>query len=104
MNKFINKSIYIEYFQCAKNAWLKLHKKQELQDFFAQSAIMNKENLVGLWDRKLFSNGIIIEEYDEDVALITKSYIEQQPSVLFQSTFYHDRLLVRNDILRTGNI
>ncbi|CAN5124528.1 hypothetical protein BH09DEP1_BH09DEP1_2770 [soil metagenome] len=103
MNKFVHKSIYIEYLQCAKNAWLKLHKRQELQDSFALSdseqAIMNKGNLVELWARKLFPKGILIEEHGEDAALITKSYIEQQTSVFFQSTFYHDRFLVRNDVL-----
>lgn len=103
MNKFIHKSIYIEYLQCAKNAWLKLHKKHELQHFFAfsdsEQAIMNKGNLVELWARKLFPKGILIEEHGEDAALLTKSYIEKKTAVLFQSTFYHDSFLVRNDVL-----
>ncbi|MBI2774731.1 DUF2779 domain-containing protein [Candidatus Dependentiae bacterium] len=110
MNKFVHKSIYIEYLQCAKNAWLKLHKKQELQDLLAptdsEHAIMNKGNLVELWARRLFPEGILIEVHGEDAALLTKSYIEKKTSVLFQSTFYHDQFLVRNDVLeynkRTG--
>lgn len=108
MNKFVHKSIYIEYLRCEKNAWLKLHKKQELQDFFALSdseqAIMNKGNLVELWARKLFPRGVLIEEHGEEAALLTKSYIEKKTSVLFQSTFYHDRFLVRNDVLEFNEI
>ncbi|MCL5071076.1 MAG: DUF2779 domain-containing protein [Actinobacteria bacterium] len=103
MNKFVHKTIYREYLACAKNAWLKLHKKHELQDFFRLSAfeqgILDKGNLTESWAQRLFPQGILIDRHGNDAALLTQSHIEQKTPVLFQATFYHNKFLVRNDVL-----
>lgn len=101
--KFVYKTIYLEYLACAKNAWLKLYKKHELQDLFAFSAfeqgLLDKGNLTESWARKLFPRGTLIEKHAEDAALLTQSHIKEKSSILFQATFIHDVFLVRNDVL-----
>ncbi len=103
MNKFVHKTIYREYLACPKNAWLRLHKKDVLQDFFALSAfeqgILDKGNLAESWAQQLFPQAILIDKHGNDAALLTQSHIEQKTPILFQATFYHDKFLVRNDVL-----
>ncbi len=103
MDKFISKTIYREHSECAKNAWLKLHKRHELQHFFmvsdAEQGMFDKGNLVELWARKLFPKGTLIEGHGEEAALLTASHIKQRTPTLFQSTFFYDKFLVRNDVL-----
>lgn len=103
LDKFVHKSIYIDYLECAKNAWLKLHKKHDLLNFFVVSDTeqMNFDNgnLAELWARKLFPQGVLIEEHGNDAALLTELLIAQKVPAIFQATFYYDRFLVRNDVL-----
>lgn len=101
--KHVHKSIYMEYLACAKNSWLKLHKKHELQSLFTfsifEQAILDKGNLTESFAQQLFPNGISINKHGKDAALLTKSHIDLKTPVLFQATFYHDSFLVRNDVL-----
>lgn len=103
MDKFISKAIYIEYLECAKNAWLKLHKRTELANLFTfsltEQRLLNKGNLAELCARKLFPTGILIEKNSKDAVSLTALHIEQQTPILFQPTFFHDTFLVRNDVL-----
>jgi hypothetical protein len=91
------------YLECVKNAWLKLYKGSELADFFtfspAEQSRLDKGNLAELWARKLFPAGILIEKSGDEAALLTAMHIEQRTPVLFQSTFFHDAFMVRNDVL-----
>ena len=102
-NKFISKTLYKEYLECAKNGWLKLYKSAELADFFAftlaEQSLLDKGNLAELWARKLFPAGILIDSHGKEAASLTASHIEQRTPILFQSTFFHEAFLVRNDVL-----
>lgn len=102
MTKPISKSIYLEYLECAKNAWLKLHKRHELQALLALSeteqAIADKGNLTELVVRKLFPDGILIDGTTSEMALVTQSHIEKKATT-FQSTFITNGFLVKNDVL-----
>ena len=104
MNKFISKTTYIEYLKCPKNAWLKLHKKHELQDLFtpseAEQKLFDKGNDTESFAQKFFPNSILIEINGVEAASLTASHIEQKTPVLFQATFIHDKFLVRNDVLQ----
>lgn len=100
--KYISKTSYLEYLTCPKNAWLRLHRLDLAEMFdlsdFAKS-LTAKGNLVELWARKLFPRGVLISEFGEAALRDTKRLMEIKQSVIFQSTFYKDNFLVRNDIL-----
>jgi hypothetical protein len=100
--QYITKTIYLEYLECAKNTWLKMHKPELSANFelsaFEKSLTANG-NLVEMWARKLFPSGILIPEFGESAQKITKQYIEEKRPVIFQSTFIHDKFLARNDVL-----
>jgi hypothetical protein len=99
---FITKTIYLEYLNCAKNTWLKMHKPELAASFelsaFEKSLVANG-NLVELWARKLFPKGVLIPDLGETAPEITRRYIEEKQSVIFQPTFVNDKFLVRNDVL-----
>lgn len=100
--QFITKTIYLEYLNCSKNIWLKLHKPElapmfELSDF-AKSLTASGE-LVELWARKLFPNGVLISEFGQAAQKITEQYLKDKKPVIFQSTFIKDQFLVKNDVL-----
>jgi len=100
--QYITKTIYLEYLECAKNTWLKMHKPELSANFelsaFEKSLTANG-NLVEMWARKLFPNGMLISEFGEPAQRITKQYIEEKKSVIFQSTFISGKFLARNDVL-----
>lgn len=99
---YITKTTYLEYLACAKNTWLKLHKP-ELAAQFELSAfeknLTSTGNLVELWARKLFPSGVLIASFGQEAETETKKYLDQQQTVIFQSTFIKDSFLVRNDVL-----
>ncbi len=105
MIQSITKSIYLDYIDCAKNAWLKLHKP-ELKEFFEQSSgeknLMSQGMQVEQLAQALFTGGTTIEMANgnsQDAIALTKKHMEQKTPVLFQSTFAIDLFLVRNDVL-----
>ncbi len=105
--QYIDKTIYLEYLACAKNAWLKKNKpelaaKFKLSDF--EKSLVANGNLVELWARKLFPTGILIEEHGEGAMIKTKEYIEKKQAVIFQSTFVVGNFLVRNDVLEYDSV
>lgn len=99
---YITKTTYLDYLACAKNTWLKLHKP-ELASQFELSAfeknLTASGNLVELWARKLFPNGILVSEFGEAAYKDTKRYLDQKQAVIFQSTFIDGNFLARNDVL-----
>jgi hypothetical protein len=99
---FITKTLYLEYLNCAKNTWLKLHKPElaasfELSAF--EKALTANGNLVESYARQLFPNSVLISEFGESAVKITSEYIAKKQPVIFQATFIHDKFLARNDVL-----
>lgn len=102
--KVITKSIYLDYLRCSKNAWLKLHKKKELQALFVPSESdqrrMDQGNDVELIAQQLFPSGITMNYSNtNDAVIMTQHHVVLKTPVLFQSTFIWDKFLVRNDVL-----
>ncbi|TSC84829.1 MAG: hypothetical protein G01um101413_213 [Parcubacteria group bacterium Gr01-1014_13] len=99
---FISKTTYLEYLSCGKNAWLRCYKP-ELKSLFKLSdfdkSLVDKGNLVEDWARKLFPDGVLITESDEEALRITKQHIADKTHVIFQSKFIHDKFLAKNDVL-----
>jgi len=104
MAKFIDKTTYLAYLECAKNTWLKFHKHDELRDFFEASE-SNKSYAcqaiaVEQEARKLFPGGVLIEAADKNAAtLLTQQHIELKTQTLFRSTFIHNAFLIVVDLL-----
>jgi len=105
--RFITKTLYLRYISCAKDAWLQINKPElkelfELSDF--DKSLVAKGNLVESWARKLFPGGILVEEFGEEGHEVTGRYLNEKKQVIFQSTFTHDKFLVRNDVLEYDDI
>jgi len=98
----ITKSLYLEYLDCPKNAWLKLYKSDELQEYFKQTEDEKRRewqgNIVEQYARQLFSRGVYIEQCRESYD-VTQAHVRRKTPVLFQPTFVHDVFLARSDIL-----
>jgi len=107
MIKFISKTIYIEYLDCPKNTWLKLHKpelKELFEDSTADKNRMQQGNMVESLARKLFPDGIFVKEFSHNSTLSTDQQIKCKSTVLFQTIFIYDAFLVRVDILEYDSI
>ncbi len=94
--------MYLEYLNCPKNMWLKCHKP-ELNNLFERSEFeknLGKQgDLVELFARKLFPDGMLIDTFGHNAALSTSMHAAKKTPVLFQSTFIFDGFLARNDVL-----
>lgn len=98
----LTKTDYLIYRDCAKNAWVKIHKPEiyfqsELSEF--EKHIIETGNEVELVARKLFSNGILIEGRGEESQKITQNYISNKKTILFQPVFLKECFLAAVDIL-----
>ena len=98
----ITKTIYLEFLACPKNAWLKQHKPELAGSFelspFEKSLVANG-NLVELWARKLFPQGILIESSGETAVQETAKCLESKQGTIFQATFITNNFLARTDVL-----
>src|SRR3990172_2507390 len=100
----LSKTNYLVYRDCKKNAWLKIHRPDiynasQLSEF--EKFIIKTGNEVEACARKLFPQGILIEERNEEAVLVTEKYLqlgslapkrigEPRPQVLFQPAFLKD--------------
>lgn len=102
MNKYIDKTTYIEYLNCPKNTWLKLHKP-DLKDLFepsqSEKSLAHQGHKVEALARKLFMGGVLVEKFGGEAITLTEEYVSARKPVLFQATFVFDVFLARNDIL-----
>ncbi len=102
MNCLIDKTTYLEYLECAQNAWLKLYKP-ELKHLFGVSEfdknLSNQGCLVEAMARLLFPSGLYIAAFGNDAVELTQKYIAAKVPFIFQSTFISSQFLARNDVL-----
>jgi len=98
----IDKTTYLDYLQCPKNAWLKLHKPElyelfELSEFEKSLAVAGQmvESCAG----KLFPQGVAIKSFGGKATAVTQELIRQKTPVLFQPTFTFGQFLARSDVL-----
>lgn len=102
MDAYIDKSTYLEYLNCPKNTWLKLHKPEllelfELSEF--EKNLSKTGRLVEELAGKMFPQGEAIKRFGEQAIPETYRHIEQKTPVLLQPTFLFENFLCRCDIL-----
>ncbi len=102
MNGYISKTAYLEYLQCPKNAWLKMHKP-ELHSSFELSEFEKNLSMAGQLVEsvaiKLFPQGVTVNYLGGEAAKITLDLINKKTPVLFQPVFIFGKFLARSDIL-----
>lgn len=103
MPRPISKTDFLIWRDCAKNAWLKIHKpevfyERELSDF--EKAIIETGNEVELYARKLFPTGVLIEGRDAEAQDLTQTLLAEKSPVIFQPVFLHDDFLAAIDVLK----
>jgi hypothetical protein len=99
---FIDKTTYLAYRQCPKNAWLKAHKPElhglfELSEF--EKGLSDMGHMVEVMAQKMFPNGVLIKKLEKDALAVTLQHIERKTPVLFQPTFVFEQFLARSDVL-----
>jgi len=102
--KKLSKTNYILYLDCAKNAWVKIHKPEiynqnELSQF--EKNIIETGNEIDKLARSLFPGGVLVENR-EDIDY-TKSLIDKKTEVIYQPVFETDKYMMASDILVWNN-
>ena len=96
----LTKTNFLIYKDCAKNAWLKVHKRdiyysKPLSQF--DLTIIDTGNEVDALARKLFPNGILLP--DQDSTIQTKNLINSHEPILYQPVFETEKFKAISDIL-----
>lgn len=101
-SKTISKTTFLEFLQCSKNTWLKLHRP-ELHEHYKLSEfeehLLEQGNEVDSIARNLFPDGIEIVGYGEEACQETIRHMTSKVPTLFQATFIVDGFIARIDIL-----
>lgn len=98
----LSKSDYLEYRECKKNAWVKIHKPDIYSQFPMSEfdkLIMESGGEVELVARKLFPLGTLIEGRDAIAQKKTLEHIDHKEPVLFQAVFKKDNFVAAVDVL-----
>lgn len=95
----LSKTNFLICLDCAKNAWLKIHKpdvykKKSLSSF--ELNIIDTGNQIDELARDLFPNGILVESR-EDTELTKKLMAEKTP-VIYQPVFTTEKFITASDI------
>lgn len=103
----ITKTDYLEYTYCRKNLWLMKHKPElfkdvELSEF--EKKIIEEGNLADEAARNLFPDGKLIEIVGPNAVGITKKFIEDGVTTIFQGGFMWDDFFVQADILKFNEV
>lgn len=102
MVQMIDKTVYLEYLNCPKNAWLKLHKP-ELKKLFGltefEKHLTEQGMIVENFAQRRFPHGTFIKHGSATDDWVTQQHIKRQSNVLFQTTFSVDVFLARTDVL-----
>lgn len=98
----LSKSKMLSWLQCPRRLWLEVHRPELAEVSDTATAIMASGNLVGEEARRLHPGGILIDSQSNLAAAArqTAGLLSATPrKPLFEATFSHDGMLVRNDIL-----
>ncbi|MFA5778157.1 MAG: DUF2779 domain-containing protein [Candidatus Paceibacterota bacterium] len=96
----LTKTDYLIYKDCAKNAWLKIHKPDI---YFAKplsafdQGIIETGNEVDILARDLFPNGVLVS--DRSAVEETKQLVKSQTPIIYQPVFETDLYKIICDIL-----
>src|SRR5580700_3565924 len=99
----VSKTDYVLWRDCAKNAWLKLHKPDvyyatELTEF-ERSVIDAGIEVEGV-ARRLFTDGVLVTGSKDEVQQKTAELLSAKGRTLFQPVFEKDGLLAAVDVLQ----
>ena len=97
----LSKSRLIEWRQCSKRLWLKVHRPDLIEKSDESERAFQVGYAVGEVARELFPGGMLVDTDDLREALnLTRQLLATQPGVpLFEATFERDGVLVRADLL-----
>ena len=98
----LSKTDYLEYRECKKNAWVKVHKPEIYKQFPPSDfdlLIMRSGGEVENIARGLFPNGVLVTGRDAIAQATTMSYIDEKQPVIFQAVFQHGGFLAATDVL-----
>ncbi len=95
----LSKTNFITFLECAKNAWLKIHKpeiynKYPLSSF--EQNIIDTGNEIDLLARQLFPGGITVENRGDTE--ITKKLVSEKTPVIYQPVFSTSKYTTACDI------
>ena len=95
----LSKTNFLTCLDCAKNAWLKIHKpdlykKYPLSSF--ELNIIDTGNQIDELARDLFPNGVLVE-FRDDTELTRKLMLDKTP-VIYQPVFSTDKFITALDI------
>ena len=95
----VSKTNFITFLDCAKNAWIKMHKpevyyKYPLSSF--EQNIIDTGNEIDLLARSLFPGGIVVENRDDTD--LTKKLMTEKTPVIYQPVFTTDKYITACDI------
>lgn len=101
----ISKSSFLQFQQCPKDTWLKLHRP-ELAETFAPTAfelhLMQQGNEVEAIARRLWPKGVVVTETGDEAVAATAALIAARVPAIFQATFLVDGFLIKCDVLVPG--
>ncbi|MDR3583182.1 MAG: DUF2779 domain-containing protein [Candidatus Pacebacteria bacterium] len=95
----LSKTNFLICLDCAKNAWLKIHKpevykKKALSSF--ELNIIDTGNQIDELARGLFPGGVLVESRDDTE--LTKKLMEEKTTVIYQPVFATEKYLAVSDI------
>ncbi|MDP3027472.1 MAG: DUF2779 domain-containing protein [Nanoarchaeota archaeon] len=98
--KILTKSKYLNGLQCSRLLWISVNTKDRLPEVDeAKQKLFDEGHIVGEFAKKLFSNGIDIEDEDFSKNLEETKKLLKENKILFEPAFLVDRLYSRADIL-----
>ncbi len=100
MKKLVSKTNFLTCLDCAKNAWLKIHKpdiykKNPLSSF--ELNIIDTGNQIDELARGLFPNGFLVESRDDTE--LTKKLLADKTPVIYQPVFVTEKFITASDII-----
>ena len=99
MAKSLSKTNFLTCLDCAKNAWLKIHKPDVYKKYPLSSFelnIINTGNQIDELARGLFPNGTPIESRDDTE--LTKKLMIDKTAVIYQPVFSTEKFITASDI------
>ncbi len=100
----LSKTNFLICLDCAKNAWIKLHKPEIYKKYPLSSFelnIIDTGNKIDELARELFPNGTLVESRD-DTGLTNKLMLEKTP-VIYQPVFTTEKFITACDIFAWNN-
>ena len=99
-NKILSKSKYINGIQCPKLLWISVNDKKRLPETDeSKQKLFDEGHIVGEFAKKLFPNGIDIEDEDFSKNLEQTKKLLKENKPLFEPAFLINRIYSRADIL-----